>query len=301
MNQARSMPLDLNPSRIKLNAAREHINRLKNCTSPLDPKYYDVSLIETSGPVIMSNPPKSYRLVYTPKEPIPETLANIIGDVLGNLKSALDYAAVRIDAPGTYSLTAPRDDLPNEASLAKLEATLPGFRDVLLNTLRPENGPDEPLWRLIGKANNENKHEDLIPRLTMVEVQGINARIGTNTQSNCSVAGDAAHPINLIRSAAPIQFSSCCNAIVNLTFRAGTSVPNEPGIPILQRAADAGQRTLTKSTNWQTHSLGSQRHEAWQNWARALVDAVGLVEKIVHDCLAPSRVLIDGNSDRLEY
>jgi hypothetical protein len=59
MYQARSMPLDLNPSRIKLKAAREHIERLKNCTSPLDPKYYDISLIETPGPVIMLNPPKS--------------------------------------------------------------------------------------------------------------------------------------------------------------------------------------------------------------------------------------------------
>lgn len=144
------MPLDLNSSRIKLKAAREHIERLRKSTSPLDPRYYEVSLIETAGPAIMLNSPKSYRLVYTPKEPIPETLANIIGDALGNLKSALDYAAVRIDAPGTYFPTAPRADLPNQPALTKLEAALPGFRGLLLNTIRPENGPDEPLWELIG-------------------------------------------------------------------------------------------------------------------------------------------------------
>jgi hypothetical protein len=175
------MPVDLKPSRIKLKAAREHIERLKNCTSPLDAKYYDISLIEVPGPAIMLNPPKSYRLVYTPKVPIPETLANIIGDTLGNLKSALDYAAVRIDSPGTYFPTAPRADLPNLASLAKLETKLPGFEDLLLNNLRPPNGADEPLWGLIGKANNENKHEDFIPTLTMVMVEGINARSGGST------------------------------------------------------------------------------------------------------------------------
>jgi hypothetical protein len=138
------MPLDLKPSRIKLKAARDHIERLKNCTSPLDPKFYDISLIETREPVIMLNAPECYRLVYKPKEPVPETLANMIGDVVGNLKSALDYAAVRIDVPGTYFPTAPRANLPQLASLAKLEAKLPGFRDLLLDRLRPENGPDEP-------------------------------------------------------------------------------------------------------------------------------------------------------------
>lgn len=185
-------------------------------------------------------------MVYTPKEPIPETLANIIGDVLGNLKSALDYAAVRIDAPGTYFPTAPRTNLPNQLSLAKLEATLPGFRDLLLNTLRPENGPDEPLWGLIGKANNENKHEDFIPTVTMVEVKGINARFGNSTLIDCAVGGDAAHPINLIGSHSPIQFSSHNKPIVNLTFGADTSVPNGPVIPILQRAADAVERALSE-------------------------------------------------------
>ncbi len=255
-----SMPLDLNASRIKLKAAREHIERLKKCTSPLDPKYYDISLIETPGPVIMLNPPKSYRLVYTPKEPIPETLANIIGDALGNLKSALDYAAVRIDAPGTYFPTAPRSDLPNQRTLTKLEAALPGFRDLLLNTLRPENGPDEPLWGLIGKANNENKHEDFIPTLTMVEVQGINARIGTSSLNNCAGGDDAARPINLIRSAAPIQFSSDCKTLVAMTFGASTSVPNEAVIPTLNRAADAVERTLNeidKSANPYPWASGS--------------------------------------------
>jgi hypothetical protein len=246
MHQARSMPLDLNPSRIKLKAAREHIERLENCTSPLDPKFYDVSMRETSGPVIMLSPPKSYRLVYTPKEPIPETLANIIGDALGNLKSALDYSAVRIDVPGTYFPTAPRTNLPNQPSLAKLETKLPGFRDLLLNTLRPANGPDEPLWGLIGKANNENKHEDFIPTVTMVEVKGINARFGNATLIDCAVGGDAAHPINLIGSDTPIQFSSHNKPIVNLTFGADTSVPNEPVIPILRRAADAVERALSE-------------------------------------------------------
>jgi len=238
------MPLDLKPSRIKLKAARDHIERLKNCTSPLDPKFYDISLIETREPVIMLNAPKCYLLVYKPKEPVPETLANMIGDVVGNLKSALDYAAVRIDVPGTYFPTAPRANLPQLASLVKLEAKLPGFRDLLLDRLRPENGPDEPLWALIGKANNENKHEDFIPTVTMVRVQGINARYANTTLNNCAIVGDAAKPINMIKSFAPIHFSSRYETIVDLKFGPGTSAPNEAVVPILQRASDAVQCTL---------------------------------------------------------
>jgi hypothetical protein len=235
------MPLDLKPSRIKLKAARDHIERLKNCTSPLDPKFYDISLIETREPVIMLNAPKCYRLVYKPKEPVPETLANMIGDVVGNLKSALDYAAVRIDVPGTYFPTAPRANLPQLASLAKLEASQVfgtycsigyGRRMGLTNRA------------LIGKANNENKHEDFIPTVTMVRVQGINARYANTTLNNCAIVGDAAHPINMIKSFAPIQFSSRYETIVDLKFGPGTSAPNEAVVPILQRASDAVQFAL---------------------------------------------------------
>src|SRR5207248_1146319 len=154
---------------IKLKAARDHIECLETCTSPLDTNYYAISLMETLVPVLLFNPPNSYRLIYTPKEPNPESLANIIGDALGNPHSALDYAVVPI-----------------------------------------------------------------------------NARIGTNTVNNCAVGGDAAHLINLIGSATPIQFNSRCNTVVNLKFGAGTSVPNEPVISTLQRAADAVERTLNE-------------------------------------------------------
>jgi hypothetical protein len=48
----------------------------------------------------------------------------------------------------------------------------------------------------------------------------------------------------MIGSHAPIQFSSGYSVIVTLNFGADTSVPNEPVIPILERAADAVERTL---------------------------------------------------------
>jgi hypothetical protein len=100
------------------------------------------------------------------------------------------------------------------------------------------------LWALIGKANNENKHEDFIPTVTMVRVQGINARYANTTQNNCAIVGDAAHPINMIKSFAPIQFSSRYETIVDLKFGPGTSAPNEAVVPILQRASDAVQFAL---------------------------------------------------------
>ncbi|WP_369723837.1 hypothetical protein AB8Z38_07280 [Bradyrhizobium sp. LLZ17] len=172
------MPFDFSAARIKIKGARDHIEHFRKRTSPLDPLLYSIELVEKpSDPP--RNPRLSYALTYRPKDqPIPETLANIIGDALGNLRSALDYVGSRI-APNDKKIffpVAPRPDLPSHSSLPACEAALPGFKDLLLNKIRPENGPDEPLWDLVGKANNDNKHVDFIPTIAALEIRNINAR-----------------------------------------------------------------------------------------------------------------------------
>jgi hypothetical protein len=80
-------------------------------TSPLDRSLYEVFMDEKCGPMIYLNPPTYYELTYRPKEPIPETLANIIGHAFGDLRAALDYIAQRIVRSGIPDFDAKKNDL----------------------------------------------------------------------------------------------------------------------------------------------------------------------------------------------
>jgi hypothetical protein len=144
-----------------------------------------------------------------------------------------------------YFPVAPRQDLPNHPSLPGCETALPGFRALLLQTIRPENGPDEPLWDLVGKANNENKHVDFIPTVTAVEIQNVNAKLPNgNTIQNCSFGGSAAREFILIQANGPISFTPNYKTIVEVKFGPGTSVPNELVAPALERTVTIVERAL---------------------------------------------------------
>ncbi|UGA46654.1 hypothetical protein HU230_0011680 [Bradyrhizobium quebecense] len=238
------MPLDLGPSRIKISAARDNIARFKEKTNPLSKEFYEILTIE----MWTSINTRTIDLNYQPKEAISERLASIVGDALGNLRSALDFAAVRIVEPGTkvYFPVAPRKDLASHTSIAPIDAKLSGFKDLLLGEIRPEGGANEPLWDLLGKANNDNKHSDFIPTVAMVMVKNINIKQGTNTLKNCSVEGNAASPIRLVRSLSHIEYSSDCSAIVDTKFGPGTSVPNAAVVETLDRAVSMVDDALTK-------------------------------------------------------
>lgn len=100
--------IDFAPSRVKIKGANGNIDRLRKMTSPLDRSLYEIVMEEKCGPFIYLNPPTHYELTYRPKEPIPETLATIIGHVFGDLRSALDYIAQRIVRSGIPTLSQKR-------------------------------------------------------------------------------------------------------------------------------------------------------------------------------------------------
>ncbi|WLA68835.1 hypothetical protein [Bradyrhizobium diazoefficiens] len=76
------MSIDLASSWVKLKGAAGHIDRLEKAVSPLDRSFYEITNRKAQGPFVYLNPPTFYQLTYRPTEPIPETLANIIGDAL---------------------------------------------------------------------------------------------------------------------------------------------------------------------------------------------------------------------------
>jgi hypothetical protein len=249
---AMSGSIDFRPSWIKIKGANSNIDQLRKLTVPLDRSLYEIRVEKKSGPFIYLNPPSHYELTYRPKEPIPETLANVIGHAFGDFRSALDYLAKRIGIariPGFdpekpfYFPAAPRKDLPAHSSLAPIDKAIPGFEKLLLEEIRPENGPNEHLWTF-ADLNNYTKHSDFIPVVTALEVVNINAKFGESTFENCRIGGNAASPKKIIRSPWPIAIENNFKTTVEVTFGKGTSFENESVIPTLLQISEIVSETL---------------------------------------------------------
>ena len=127
--------------RLNLQRANEHIASLLWMTNPLAPSLYDISIERENAPSASHN--TMYRLTYSPKVRIPETLALIIGDAIHNLRAALDHLAfsiVRCDQSSNsfhFPIGQLRNEIINSQNLIALEEALPGARAVLLDQLRP--------------------------------------------------------------------------------------------------------------------------------------------------------------------
>lgn len=244
--------IDFWPSRVKIMGANGNIDRLRKMTSPLDRSLYEIVMEEKLGPFIYLNPPTYYQLTYRPKEPIPETLANIIGHAFGDLRSALDYIAQRImrsripdfdPKKAIYFPAAPRKDLPAHSSLAPLEQALPGFKKLLLEEIRPENGPNEHLWSFT-ELNNDDKHNDFVPVITVLAINNVNAKIGSVMVRNCAIRGDAARPINIGRAPTPITMANNFNTAVEVKFGKGTAFEDEAVAPTLLQVSEVVSEAL---------------------------------------------------------
>jgi hypothetical protein len=244
--------VDFKPSWIKIQGANSEIDRLRQMISPLDRSFYEIVVEKQYGPVIYVNPPTDYELTYRPKEPIPERLANIIGNTCSNFRSALDYIARRIvrnrlphfdPKKPIYFPAAPRKDLPAHSSLAPIEQAIPGFKKLLLQEIRPENGPNEHFWSFT-EMNNDDKHNDFIPVVTVVEIADINANIGSSIMRNCGVNGDAARPIIIAKSPSPITIQNNFQTTVEVKFGKGTPFENEPVIPTLFQISEIVREAL---------------------------------------------------------
>jgi hypothetical protein len=244
--------IDFAPSLVKIKGANRNIDQLRSMTSPLDRSLYEIVMEKTRGPIIYLNPPTYYQLTYRPKEPIPETLANIIGYAFGDLRSALDYIAQRIIRSNIpdfdpkkmiYFPAAPRKDLPAHSGLAPIEQALPGFKKLLLEEIRPENGPNEHLWSFT-ELNNDDKHNDFVPIVTVIAINNVNAQIGGIRLQNCNIRSDATCPINIGRAPTPITMENDFQTAVEVKFGKGTAFENEPVIPTLLQVCEVVSETL---------------------------------------------------------
>ena len=193
--------------------------------------------------------PMAWALEYVPREHVGYELALIIGDVVHNFRVALDHLFAEIfqraqmverdrfpTHPGRKNLiTAPVLDL--------IEKALPGAKDLFLNEIRPDNGPNEALWRFTD-LDNDDKHNLLIPTVAIGEVSGTNIQIGGASIGKLRVRGDATHPITITHSFAPITVQGNFEIAVDVRFGQGGFFENEPVVPTLLQVGNLVEETI---------------------------------------------------------
>lgn len=238
--------LILKGSRAKIKRAYSHIDELRRLTDPLDPEFYTLG-VERRATIPYANRAK-YTLAYRPTQDIPEALALVIGDTLNNLRSSLDYVAtavVRKTKPNAqihFPIRRKREDLVAAAELAAIEKALPGSKELLLDKIRPEGGPNEAAWAF-ASINNDDKHNDLVPTVAMAQILG-SILTPRGVIRDSVFAGDAKNELRLVTADFPLTVEHDLKVQVDVRFGQGNPLQDQPVIPALLQVAEVIAETL---------------------------------------------------------
>jgi len=234
--------------RLKLNRANRHIDELISVTSPLSPDLYSLALKHNG--LMVNGKPLRWDLAYRPKQPIPETLALVIGDAVHNLRAALDHLAsgiIRTNDPKAapyFPVTKTRENLVSSGWLKAMEAALPGTKDLLLVKIRPENDGRDHLWRL-GTLDIDDKHNLLTPNIAITSIEMPGLMVGTNRVMPGGVVGnDATREFILVRSDEPITVQGDFYTSVAVTFSEGDLLKDKAIVPTLSQMSELVGETL---------------------------------------------------------
>jgi hypothetical protein len=187
--------------------------------------------------------------------PIPELLAVVLGDAIHDLRSALDHLASGIvrtlpgkplgDTRPYFPMSPEREKLESDKTLAAMEEALPGAKNLLIEQLRPPNGPDEATWRF-NVLNNIDKHNLIIPAVTIVEIQNLNATWGEGNVMHGGVdLGDASRSRVLMETGEPITIGENIRTLVDVRFGVGTDpFLGKPVVATLEQIRDLVLKVL---------------------------------------------------------
>jgi hypothetical protein len=237
--------------RSKIDRANRHINELRQRSAPLDRTLYELANPgQKERASIIHLYPTRYRVTFRPKQNISETFAGIIGDAFNNIREAFDYTAAAVvdtwgkrpEGPLYFPITK-RKDLVSHTGLSAIENAVPGFAELFLKEIRPENGPNEHLWDFY-TLHRDGKHNDFVPVVTVADISPFNARTGNLNITNCAMGFDAARPSILVDSGTPITMQNNFKTSVDVKFGKGTVFENEPVIPTLTQISQLASETI---------------------------------------------------------
>lgn len=233
----------------KIQRANRHIDELGQRSAPLDPGLYNI-VYDTAGASVVDGKPTFYRLSYRPAVNIPETFAAVIQDAFNNIREAFDFtAAAIVDSWGErparklYFPITKRKDLVAHAGFTAIEKALPGFTELFLKEARPENGPKEHLWDFY-TLQNDGKHNDFVPVLSIVEMRNFAMMVGTNRLRNIGYGYDANREFVLAQADVPITVKNDFHVAVDIRFGKGNVFENRPVLSTLAEISQLASDTI---------------------------------------------------------
>lgn len=253
------LPMTLNNimkgARLKVKRANSHIDHIIRDSSPLSKDLHTL-FVGPGRSVAPLDKPDCFCLSYLPKESITDHFCPIIGDAVNNLREALDHwmnAAVKAAGSTPKKVYFPFSkewkDLKTSSSYREIEKAFPDAAEFIFKNIKPCRDTNLHLWAATSLCNL-NKHNDFVPIVNVAKINNINARIGTNTMNNCSIGGDANHPIQCIRSDSPISIENNFSTSVEITFPKGAIFESQPVVPTLRNMSQVVSQTLDSLENF---------------------------------------------------
>lgn len=239
--------------RLKLERALKHVEELRKISYPLSRELYEVKVVKRFNP---DKPfANDWGLIYRPLKPISETFGLIIGDAICNFRAALDHLAsglvreVYPEQSPYFPMSTSRHGLESHKDLSKLESVLPGSSELLLQQIRPEQSSEEIYWGF-HKLDNDNKHNIILPTVSVVTIDNINARIGKSELQNIGFGGDATQQLNMISSEGNrIKIGYFYSVNIKLTFPAESIFPDMNVVETLVNIGKIVEETVDSIEN----------------------------------------------------
>ena len=234
--------------RLKVKRANSHIDAIIRDSSPLAKGLYEI----TNGParsVAILAQPDCFQLAYRPKQPVVDHFSPIVGDAVNNLREALDYwingALKAIGKPmkAYFPFSEEWKNLESSPNYPAIQKAFPDAAEFILKDIKPCRNTNLHLWASASLCNF-NKHNDFVPAISVVNIENINARVGTNTIADCAVGGDANRPIRIIRADTPITIDDNFRTSVEINFPEGAIFEHQPVIPTLTQMSQVISETL---------------------------------------------------------
>ena len=247
------IPAIMHGPRLKVQRAYRHIDELAGRSEPLDRSLYEI-VVDQRYSIIGKAKPDIFEATFIPKEPIPETFALIIGDAIHCLRSALDHVATETvrqarisDAFVNFPFAEERKDLESRTGFKRIQEAIPSG-DVLSlfrSQICPYRDGNFDLWA-ITKLDNIDKHNFILPTVSVADIDDINMRVGPHVMKDCGVGGDASEPIKLFRTEGyPVTIQNDFKTRVEIRFPEGFDFfGGEEVVPTLRKLSQITSETL---------------------------------------------------------
>lgn len=158
-------------AKLKIGRARKHIGELKDTFAEYQRRRpYTIAVRNLQATRQMG--------LGVQTEPLPKEIPVIIGDIVHNLRSALDHAAC--DLAKSKSIKFPFNEERSKFFDAEgafeckrtlaLDSARPGLGTYIIDTIKPYKAGNGLLWS-VNKLNNIDKHEAIVPTVSPVSAE----------------------------------------------------------------------------------------------------------------------------------